>query len=46
MLQGRETHLVGLLGAEGEDDLANVNTGDHSGGLAESTTHTSLEPVR
>lgn len=36
---------VGVLGAEGQDDLANVDTGDGSIGLAESTTHTGLETI-
>ena len=37
--------LVRVLGADGEDDLANVDTGDSTVWLAPSTTHTGLKAV-
>jgi len=37
---------VGFLGTDGEDDLADVNTGDSAVGLAPCTTHTGLETIR
>jgi len=36
---------VCVLAADGKDDLANVDTGNLAVRLAESTTHTSLQPV-
>lgn len=36
---------VVLLGADGEDDLANVDTGDGSVGLAPCTSHAGLQSV-
>jgi hypothetical protein len=35
----------GVLCPEGHKDLANVHTSDKTVGLAESTTHTGLEPI-
>jgi len=35
--------LVVVLGADGEDDLTNVDTGNETVGLTESTTHTGLQ---
>ena len=37
--------LVGVLRADGEDDLANVDAGDGAVGLAPRATHTGLETV-
>ncbi|ERE91328.1 3-5 exonuclease, putative (ISS)-like protein [Cricetulus griseus] len=34
-----------MLGADGHDDLANVNPGHCALGLPKGTTHTHLEPV-
>jgi hypothetical protein len=36
---------VGVTGADGQDDLADVDTGDLTLGLSESTTHTGLETI-
>ncbi len=36
--------LVGILGTDGEDRLANVDTGNLSGRLSESSTHSGLQP--
>jgi hypothetical protein len=36
---------VCVTSADGEDDLANVDTGDGAVGLTESTTHTSLQSI-
>jgi len=36
---------VGVTGSDGQDDLANVDTGDSSVGLTPSTTHTGLETI-
>jgi hypothetical protein len=38
--------LVVVLGADREDDLTNVDTGNETVGLTESTTHTSLKSTR
>jgi hypothetical protein len=37
--------LVAVLGADREDDLSNVDTGNETVGLTESTTHTSLKSI-
>jgi len=37
--------LVGVLGADGEDDLTNIDASNETSGLAEGTTHTSLETI-
>jgi len=37
--------LVGSLGADGEDDLTNINASNHTSGLTECTTHTSLQTI-
>jgi len=37
--------LVGILAADGEENLANVNTGHGSLGLTPGTTHTGLQPI-
>jgi len=37
---------VVLLGTDGKDDLANVDTGDSAVGLAPRTTHAGLETIR
>lgn len=37
---------VGVLGADGEDDLANVDTGHGAVGLAPGATHAGLETAR
>ena len=36
---------VGVTGADGQNDLANVHTGDETLGLTEGTTHTGLETI-
>ena len=36
---------VGVTGADGQEDLADIHTGDETVGLTESTTHTSLETI-
>lgn len=36
---------VGVTGADGQDDLADVHTGNGTLGLTEGTTHTSLETI-
>ena len=36
---------VGVTGADGQDDLANVHTGDNTVGLTEGTTHTGLQTI-
>lgn len=36
---------VGVTGADGQNDLANVHTGDGTVGLTEGTTHTGLETI-
>ena len=36
---------VRVTGADGQEDLADVDTGDETVGLAESTTHTGLETI-
>ena len=36
---------VGVPGADGQDDLANVHTGDSAVGLAKGTTHTRLQSI-
>jgi len=36
---------VGITGSDGEEDLANVDTGDKAVGLAEGTTHSGLESI-
>lgn len=36
---------VGVTGADGQDDLADVHTGDEAVGLTEGTTHTGLETI-
>lgn len=36
---------VGVTGADGQDDLADVHTGDGTLGLTEGTTHTSLQTI-
>jgi hypothetical protein len=36
---------VGVTGADGQDDLADVDTGDLTLGLSEGTTHTGLETI-
>lgn len=38
-----DNSLVRILGTDGEDDLADVNTGNGTVGLAPGATHTSLE---
>jgi len=40
-----DVSLVGLLGAHGQDDLADVDTGDSAIRLAVGTTHTSLQTI-
>jgi len=40
-----EVGAVGGLGADREDDVADVDTGDHACGLAKGTTHTGLETI-
>jgi hypothetical protein len=37
--------LVGILGTDGENDLTNVDTGNETIGLTESTTHTGLQSI-
>lgn len=37
--------LTGVLGADGEEDLANVDTGDSAVGLAVGTTHSGLQSI-
>jgi len=37
--------LVSITGSDGQDDLANVHTGDETIWLAESTTHSSLQSI-
>jgi hypothetical protein len=36
---------VGVTGADGQEDLADVHTGDNTVGLTEGTTHTGLETI-
>ena len=36
---------VGVTSADGQEDLADVHTGDESVGLTEGTTHTGLETI-
>ena len=36
---------VGVTGADGQEDLADVHTGDETVGLTEGTTHTGLETI-
>lgn len=36
---------VGVTGADGQNDLANVHTGDETLGLTEGTTHTGLQTI-
>ena len=36
---------VSVTGAHGQDDLANVDTGDNAVGLAEGTTHSGLQSI-
>jgi hypothetical protein len=36
---------VGVTGADGQEDLANVHTGDETLGLTEGTTHTGLKTI-
>lgn len=38
--------LVGVLASDGEDDLANVDTGDHAVGLSPGASHSGLETIR
>lgn len=50
-LVGGATHgldgggAVGVTGADGQEDLADVHTGDNTVGLTEGTTHTGLETI-
>jgi hypothetical protein len=37
---------VGITGPDGQDDLANIDTGDGAVGLSPGTTHTGLQPIR
>lgn len=37
--------LTRVTSADGEDDLANVDTGNETVGLSESTTHSSLKSI-
>lgn len=37
--------LVGVTGADGQNDLADVHTGDNTLGLTEGTTHTGLQTI-
>lgn len=37
---------VGVTGADGDENLADVHTGDETVGLAEGATHTGLETIR
>lgn len=37
--------LTGVTAADGQDDLADVDTGDKAVGLAEGTAHTGLQPI-
>jgi len=37
--------LTRVTGTDGENDLANVDTGDGAVGLSESTTHSSLQSI-
>jgi len=37
--------LTGVLGADGEEDLADVDTGDSAIGLAVGTTHSGLQSI-
>jgi len=37
--------LVGILASDGKDDLANVDTGDHTVGLAPGASHSGLESI-
>lgn len=36
---------VGVTGADGQEDLADVDTGDDTVGLTESSTHTGLQSI-
>jgi hypothetical protein len=36
---------VGVTGADGQENLADVHTGNETLGLTESTTHTSLQTI-
>jgi hypothetical protein len=37
--------LEGFLGTDGDEDLLDIDTGDHTGGLSEGSSHTSLESI-
>ena len=37
--------LTGVTGADAEENLADVDTGNGAVGLAEGTTHTGLQPI-
>jgi hypothetical protein len=41
----KSSSTVGVTGADGQNDLANVHTGDETLGLTEGTTHTGLQTI-
>ena len=41
----QEGKLTRIPGPDGKDDLADVDTGDKSVGLAKGTTHAGLQPI-